>query len=361
MGPPASPPAAARAGDPGSARVSAAPTRRRRRAVLPLALALLACGDAAPAGRAERFDAAWRTFDARYALFGVKPVDWAALREVHRPRAAAARDDDELAAAVAALLGELRDAHVFLRAPDGSQRPTYVPTSATNFDPGAWRAQAARLGIVARRGWGHGRLGAVPYVYVTLWAPPFAPADLDAWLETVRDAPALVLDLRMNPGGDDALARPVIARFADAERVAFRFRTRAGPGHDDLSTPVEVRVAPGGAWQFTRPVLLLAGRGSASTTEEVVSALREYPHVTVAGERTMGTMGNPGLHDLGNGWVYSVPRWRCSTADGLEVEDLGIPPDVEVPVAAEDRAAGRDPVLEFAERWAASPAPPPAP
>jgi C-terminal processing protease CtpA/Prc len=82
--------------------------------------------------------------------------------------------------------------------------------------------------------------------------------------------------------------------------------------------------------------------------------MRELPHVTVAGEPTMGATGNPEWHDLGGGWSYTVSIWRCITADGLEIEDRGIPPDVEVAATPADFAAGRDPVLEYAERWAAA-------
>ena len=76
--------------------------------------------------------------------------------------------------------------------------------------------------------------------------------------------------------------------------------------------------------------------------------MRELPNVTVLGDTTGGSSGNPRDHPLGDGWNYSVSHWIEWTADRRIIEWNGIPPDVFVawdPTAASN---GRDLVLEAA-------------
>lgn len=342
--------------------VRAAPARRLARAaelaLFAAALALAACGsDSSPQGPPSteaQFDALWADFDVTYPYFGVKGVDWTAAGATYRPRAAVARTQEDLADVLLELLGTLRDIHVSLIDPRERWIPTYTRTFVPNHDAAVWSAYAARWNVEQRGHWGHGWIGNVPYVYVDRWS---APLDgFDALLESYRDAPGLVVDVRSNPGGNSAYALPVLERIYDQPRVAAYTRYRSGPGHDDFGPYRPWTVSPGGAWQFTKPVLVLTGPASTSSTEAFVSAARELPHVTLAGATTGGATANPGRRALGEGWSYMISRWYFTTADGLVVEEHGIPPHVEVPAAPADFAAGSDPVLDFAETWAAAPA-----
>lgn len=130
---------------------------------------------------------------------------------------------------------------------------------------------------------------------------------------------------------------------------------------DDFTTPMAGEFSRGGAWQFTRPVLLLVGPLSVSATEDFASAMRELPHVTLVGATTGGSSGNPAVRTLGEGRRYRIWQWYFTTADGIAVEGQGIPPHAPVPATAADFAGGVDPVLECAAGWAANPTvrPPP--
>jgi carboxyl-terminal processing protease len=333
---------------------------RTRPIGLPLALGLAlvaACdGDAPPAPEPldAQFDRVWADFDATYPYFTLKGVDWAAAGATWRPQALAARSEAELVAVLAGMLGELRDLHVRLTGPGGQSIATWTSPRPANIETTSWQAYLSRWGVQDHGGWGHGMIGAVPYVYISSWAS--APAGFDAALEAFRGAPGMILDLRMNGGGNSAFADAVAARFADATRLAFTVRYRNGPGHDDFGPPLAHPIAPGGAWQFTGPVLLLLGAGSLSSTEDFAAGMRELPHVSLVGDATGGASANPASRPLAGGWSYLVSRWFLRTADGLAVEGAGIPPHVPVAASAADFAAGRDPVLDHAEAWAAAPA-----
>src|SRR5919106_6198347 len=59
----------------------------------------------------ERFDTVWRLTTERFFDLEMRGVDWTAARATYRPRAAAARNERELAAVVNEMLGELGSSH----------------------------------------------------------------------------------------------------------------------------------------------------------------------------------------------------------------------------------------------------------
>ena len=152
----------------------------------------------------------------------------------------------------------------------------------------------------------------------------------------------------MNAGGDEDVAMQVAARFADMPRVVTHSQFRAGAHRGDY-TPIAAHVlSPRGTWRFTRPVILLVGRGSWSATESFVSAMREFPQVTVVGDTTGGGTGNPALYSLRAGWGFSLSRWIEYTARMETIEGRGIAPDLAVPVKIQSLAKGRDETLATA-------------
>ena len=71
------------------------------------------------------FDKVWNAFDSQYAMFAIKPrVDWSKLREAYRPRAAAAKTNQELATILAEMVDHLEDLHVYVKV-DGEYVPGY--------------------------------------------------------------------------------------------------------------------------------------------------------------------------------------------------------------------------------------------
>ena len=87
-----------------------------------------------------------------------------------------------------------------------------------------------------------------------------------------------------------------------------------------------------------------------SAAETFTQALMgRAPSITRVGENTQGLFCDPLDRRLPNGWAFSLPNAVYRTADGTAFDVAGIPPDVRVPVFAdEDVAAGRDPVMTTA-------------
>ena len=301
-------------------------------------------------GHAAQFDSLWTTFDREYSYFLHKSVDWNQLGEAYRPRAIAAADQSGFVDVIREMLGRLNDAHVTLRDPAGRQIPTFQSTAFVNWDRAVFDRYRARAGWTQGAiDWGHGRLDGVPYIAIGGWgARAINTADFDAAFERYRDAPALILDVRMNSGGDDAIAFEIAGRFARTAINAGYVRFRDGPRHDDFGSPIPRTVSPRGPWQFAGAVMVLIGRRCASSNESFIMAMGQLPNVTLVGDRTAGSTGNPRAFPLAGGWTYTVSRWIEYTADNQPIEDNGIQPDAFVPVTSADFEAGEDPVLDWA-------------
>jgi hypothetical protein len=340
-----------------------APSRNSWRAESSLALLSLcvlllgACGSSrsptAPtpaADFASQFDSLWSNFDREYAYFVHKQIDWNAMKATYRPMALAAGDQAAFIEVIRQMLANLHDLHVVIRDPSGRTAPTYQPQRFINWDRATWERYIARAGWAS---WsstsGVGVLDDVPYFTFGQWSSASLSAStFDTALERFRGAPLMIVDVRMNGGGDESIARDFAGRFIPRSVTAGYARFRNGPLHTDFG-PIQRRTYESrGSWQFGGRVLLLIGRMCASSNESFIEAMRQLPNVTLAGDRTIGASGNPGTFPLANGWSYTISRWVDYTADNRVLEDNGIAPAVPVVATSADFAQFRDPVLDWA-------------
>ena len=301
----------------------------------------------APTDITAQFEQLWATFDSTYSYFDYKRIDWNALKAEFAPRVAGITQS-EFVLLMQNMLGRLHDQHVVLTSGNTTLR-TYTPDYFVNWDNSVWQQYLARSSAQVRNGVVSAVFDGVPYIAVQSWDPSrVSVSDLDAFLDAFRDRPALILDVRMNPGGNDQPAFDFAGRFTTATTTAVFFQFRNGPGHSDF-TPRQARTfSPRGSFQFTRPVLLLIGRFCASSNESFIAALQQLPHVTLIGDTTGGATANPQTFLLGGGWSYTVSRWIEYTVSGQVIEDQGIAPSVPIQATAADFQSGRDPVLDYA-------------
>lgn len=329
-----------------------APVRfRHLLAAFVTAFSAVACGGDVSAPTNEpfitSFDRMWLTVDREYSYFEYKGIDWGEVRRDYRPRAEAARSTEELVGVVREALATLRDVHVWILSPGGGMLPTYQPSARRNWSPAMLQSLRQRPGWVDESpAVGGGVVDGVPVITISSFANgAFDPADFDDLLQAHRDAEALVIDVRMNGGGNDGLAYQVAGRFTTTTRLGGYYQFRNGLRHDAFTAMTPRSVVPRGTWQFTRPVVLITGRGAFSSTEGFVSAMQSLPNVTVVGDTTGGGSGNPSVFPLRDGYGISVSRWIEYTADRLPIEWRGIAPDSVVSFSEGGVTAGTDETL----------------
>jgi C-terminal processing protease CtpA/Prc len=268
---------------------------------------------------------------------------------LYRYRALHVRSQAEFIAVARDMLEPLRDLHVFFVDPRGQAVPTYRPTHVANFDQARWQRAVRDAGYTQRGdGVGDAIIGGYGYLFVNRWTGAGDVAALDLALARQREAPGLIIDVRANGGGSDASALALVSRFTTRPFIASYVQVRNGPRAGDLELPTARTVSPRGAWQYTRPVVLITGRGGFSATESFVAAMRTLPNVTVIGDTTGGASGNPATFALGSGWSYTVPQWFELGPDRQPIEWHGVAPHIAIPWMPSLYERDRDPLIDAA-------------
>ena len=193
--------------------------------------------------------------------------------------------------------------------------------------------------VADRRAYVHeksgGRLG---YLHVPdMVANGWAELHRDLRLEVRREG--LIVDVRENRGGH--LSQLVVEKLG--RKIIGWQITR--DGNTAESYPHD---APRG------PVVAVANEFSGSDGDIVNAAIKALGIGPVVGTRTWGgVIGIDMRYHLVDGTLVTQPRYATwLSGPGWTVENYGVDPDVEVVMAPQDHAAGRDPQLDEAIRLA---------
>ena len=296
----------------------------------------------------EAFDAVWNAFDREYAMFAIKPkVDWDKLRETYRPRAATAKNNNDLGSVIAEMLDHLEDLHVFVQV-DGQYIPGYNRARMLNANS---KARESLIGEISSTDhglmWGKTDDG-IGYISINRLTDTTLPEDFDEVLEKMDDTKGLIIDLRYNGGGSEPLGQQITGRFLDRTRVYSLSQFRSGPKHTDLTAKKERTCEPGGPQSYVGPVAVLQGQKTMSSAESFALMFAQCPQVITIGDRTAGSSGNPRQIQAGAGIVVNLPRWIDMDPDGKPIDFVGISPRIKIDAKPEDFSGERDPVLSAA-------------
>jgi len=304
------------------------------------------------------FEVLWETFDRNYGIFGPKRVDWDALYRVYRPLVTRETTEDELFEIMSHLLGHLNDNHVRLVAGERQFRSGilwelggegYAEQEMRDFSISLVQREYLVSDLEARGIFRYAWLpDSIGYLRIRGFSNLAQSSEaIDHIMGVFQSARAMVVDLRVTPGGDDRVGKAIADRFADTKRLYMKTYERNGPEHDDFAPPKYWYVEPGGALQFTGPVVVLMNRWAISAAENFALAMRVLPHVTLVGDFTSGVFADVYGDRLPNGWQFSVSFKLFVDHTGFCWEGIGVPPDLRIINTPDDIEAGRDRVLEF--------------
>jgi len=178
---------------------------------------------------------------------------------------------------------------------------------------------------------------------------------LTSMFESAGKWNGLVIDVRLNHGGDDPLGVEIASRLTSRKYLAY---TKAARNSISLDAPLRftdrqpVWVTPAAQPGFKGKVALLTGPDTVSAGETFTMALMgREPHVERIGLNTQGVFSDVLHRSLPNGWYFGLPNEVYYTADGAAFDAVGVPPDIRVSFfTPEDLKASRDAALEEAIR-----------
>jgi hypothetical protein len=277
-----------------------------------------------------------RVIDNHYAYRDLRRVDWDRVFKQHGKQLADAPSTRAFAERAAKLLAQAKDIHLTVKVDDvllATHRRAVPPNcdvkTLRRLVPN-WKKLSPR--VVCGR-WEDD----IGYLLIATWERSHAEA-LEAVyvaLDELSDTKALIVDVRLNAGGDERLAAAFAGCFADRPRVYAKHMYRVPQMPDGFNGPFERTLQPTrGRPAYRGKVAVLMGRHNMSSAEAFLLMMRAVPGCVLVGEASYGSSGNPQPHGLPNGVIVNVPSWKALTAEGQVFEGKGLKPEVEVKAVA---------------------------
>jgi carboxyl-terminal processing protease len=193
------------------------------------------------------------------------------------------------------------------------------------------------------------------YIKFNRFLPPADKKIKEALLK-YKDAPGLILDLRLNGGGDGELGLKIAGYFFN-DKVPFgRIITRTGKPPSAFfglfKLPKEFQAGEKGEQLYANPVVILINEATGSTSELFASALQEQNRAYVIGTQSCGcVLGVINHKKLKGGGELDVSEIGFLTSKNRTLEGNGVLPDKSVALTIADLQRSYDAALNEAENY----------
>jgi hypothetical protein len=175
----------------------------------------------------------------------------------------------------------------------------------------------------------------------------------------ITAAPNLIIDLRVNTGGQDRAFDTLVSLAYTNEILQYDIEVRASEGnirwYDSLGLTEladTLRRYKGGfarlemsslkkhrVYEQPRQIVVLVDRYVASTGEQFVLTMKQSGKVTIAGENTSGTLDYGMVSDKpipGSAWMLRYATSKHSRVPEYAIDKIGITPDVFISPTEKD-------------------------
>lgn len=153
-------------------------------------------------------------------------------------------------------------------------------------------------------------------------------------------AKGVIVDLRDNSGGVLTAAQSVAGLWISGETVVIE--QRFDKIVDTLTSPFDQ------AELANLPTVLLVNENSASASEILAAALKDYDKATIVGNKTYGKGSVQELVNISGGGQLKLTIAHWYTSKNKTIEGNGITPDIEVTRTLADEKANKDPQIDKA-------------
>lgn len=162
---------------------------------------------------------------------------------------------------------------------------------------------------------------------------------------TISNTDKLIIDLRNNPGGFLEAALDMASWFLPTGKIVVTedFREKRdnreyrSKGYDIFTDQLKL--------------VVLVNGGSASASEILAGALREYGKATLIGEQTFGKGSVQELVSITSETSLKITVAHWLTPLGNSISEGGLTPDIEIKLTPENTKDGNDPQLDAAVKY----------
>ncbi len=178
--------------------------------------------------------------------------------------------------------------------------------------------------------------GTIGYIKVTQFQEQTS-TDLAAALKKLNEEKftALILDLRNNPGGLLNSSIEVSGQFLPRGKLVVYTKTRNGEKAEFLTE---------GDRPYVQPMIVLVNQGSASASEIVAGALKDWNRAVILGTQTFGKGSVQTVIPLSDGAGIRLTTAKYYTPKGTSIQNTGITPDIVLKLESKN-GAKEHPVL----------------
>jgi carboxyl-terminal processing protease len=168
-------------------------------------------------------------------------------------------------------------------------------------------------------------------------------ARIQAAVESMHDAPGLIIDLRGNGGGDSQIGRDLAGMLFDKPTQLMLTRKRHGEDNSYRARPSKN--------PYLGLVVILVDEDSGSASEEFAAGMQEAGRAFVVGKKTAGALMEAGFAKLPTGAYLQYAAAQPRTPKGVVIEGRGVIPDLEVNLTRAGLLKGDDAQLSAALRY----------
>lgn len=298
------------------------------------------------------FESLWKIIDEQYCFLEYKKqeygLDWDQVHDAYAKRITPSMGWEALFEVLSEMVAELRDGHVNLTSSlASSQYRQWFDSYPRNFSDSI-QSIYLKKDYNQSSGLTYQILeNNIGYIYCSSFSNGIGDGNLDQTLNRLAICDGLIIDVRNNGGGNLTTAQKLAARFTNQKTLVGYMTHKTGKGHSDFSNPYPVYIEPSNGIRWQKHAVVLTNRRSFSATNDFVNSMKQFPLITIVGDKTGGGSGLPFTSEIPCGWSI-----RFSASPMLDPQmnqiEFGINPDVKVDMTSEDMQKGKDTMIEIA-------------
>ena len=298
------------------------------------------------------FESLWKIIDEQYCFLDYKKqeygLDWNQVHETYAKRITPSMGWEALFEVLSEMVAELRDGHVNLTSSlASSQYRQWFDSYPRNFSDSI-QSIYLKKDYNQSSGLTYQILeNNIGYIYCSSFSNGIGDGNLDQTLNRLAICDGLIIDVRNNGGGNLTTAQKLAARFTNQKTLVGYMTHKTGKGHSYFSNPYPVYIEHSNGIRWQKRAVVLTNRRSFSATNDFVNSMKQFPLITIVGDKTGGGSGLPFTSEIPCGWSI-----RFSASPMLDPQmnqiEFGINPDVKVDMTSEDMQKGKDTMIEIA-------------